>query len=106
VGEPVEAPRLAADEVFTLHLQNRKYIMILVKRAVSGGHPLKCVDLAALLDVKAHGIFDIELTLKTGALFKNVEIQAPFGQGPLPSHSSAVVLSLSPEYDKKSISHG
>ena len=59
--------------------QDGKHIMVLIERAVSGRHPLKCIDLAALLHVQTHGVFNIESTLKAGALFENVEVQAISG---------------------------
>jgi hypothetical protein len=45
---------------------------------VSGGHPLKCIDPAAPLHMETHGVFNIELTLKAGALIKDIKVEAAF----------------------------
>jgi len=80
--------------------------MILVESAVNGCQSLKCIDLAASLHVEAHGVFNIQLTLKARALFKNVEVRASFGPSHRPSGFPVFSLSLTPKYNKEFASHG
>lgn len=79
--------------------------MILVESAVNGGHPLKRIDSTASLHVHAHRVLNIELTLKTWAFFKNIEVRVTSGPLYLSRSSPVFLLSLVAEYDKKSISH-
>ena len=104
-GGSVSSSYVIADGVFALCFQDGKHIVVLVEGAVSGRDPLKCIDLAAPLHVETHGVFNIELTLKAGALLENVEVQAACSSWRLPSHSQAISLSLAPKYDKKIVLH-
>jgi hypothetical protein len=79
--------------------------MILVKCAVNGCHPLKCINLAAPLHVHTHSVFNIEWTMKTGALFENVKVWAISRPPHRPSTSPAFFISLPPKYNKKVILH-
>jgi hypothetical protein len=80
--------------------------MVFVKRAVNGCHPLKFINLAALLNVQTHCVFCIKLALKTGALLENFEVWVSVISSYRPHGILAPFLvGPSPQYDKKSISH-
>jgi hypothetical protein len=103
--------RIGGDAVFgrgrvvTLYFQDGKDNVVLVKRTVYGRHPLKRVNLAALPNVKTHSVFNMELTLKTGASLEHVEVEVILDLSHATPPSRAVLLGLTPKYDKEVILH-
>jgi len=98
----------AADGLFTKpsDLQDREYIMVLVKSAMNGCHLLKSVNLAACIYIHTCSTLNIQLTTKAWALFENIKAWPIF----IPFHSPCVLyirsLVACAKYDEQFISHG
>jgi len=89
-----------------LDLENCEDIMVFVKRAVHGCHPLKFVNFAARHHIRTYGIFYIEVALKAWALIKEIKVWLGPTSPDRPYAFSAPIPDLSSKYDKKLISHG
>ena len=89
-----------------LDLEDCEEIIVFVKRAVHGCHPLKFVNFATRHHIRTYGIFYIEVALKAGALIKEIKVWLGPTSPDRPYASSGPIPDLSSKYDKKLISHG
>ena len=79
--------------------------MIFVERTVNGCDALKFINLAARVHIRAQGFFNIELALEAGALLEESKIGIIYRAPDRPHAFPASCLALSPEYDKKPVTH-